>query len=1202
MCAFVAPKADAASAGSLIKMNGLSSVYFLASDGKRYVFPNETTYFSWYSDFSSVTVVPQAELEAAPLGANVTVRPGTKLVKITTNPKVYAVTAGGSLLAVPDEATALALYGANWNKKIVDVPDAFFTNYKIAAGTVSATAYPAGSLVKFGTGADVYYIGADGKAQKIASEAAFNANRFNWNNVITSTLVLPAVGAEIAGAVATLTDTSSGAGGVAYVGGTGLTVALSGDTLGSTNLPSLATLIPFVTVNLTAANDGAVTISDVTFTRSGTGATSDFEGGYLYSGDTRLTNIRNVDSSNNTIQFSAVNLVIPAGQTKQLTLRMNALTTGTVGGSHSFKLASASAISATGATVSGSFPVSGNMMSFSTSASAASLTLTSSGSAGNKKVGESQVTVGEFTINNSTASEDVNIYRFRLKQEGTANVTAAKNFSLDLDGTKVAENVQMSSDKYVDFVLTTPFLLKKSKQITATVRGDISGDIGKNLQLIINNKVDVDARGSAYGNFYSAATNAVAAGAIITIQGSNINVSLDGPVAQEVKKNITNVVFAKLLIKTDNEDVNLEKLGASITMLNIVGSTGGTTASTSAALNNVKLVDSGNNSSYTVTDPTGLTTVEDVTFENVYLKKGTQYAFEFRGDIADGVVNGAKYTVGFKLNVGTDTTKGRYTSSDTAIVAGDFSSTALTGQPMTVALPNVIFGKVATNNNTVVKSATKVLLYKGKITAGSVDNLKVSKIPFKVTLSGPATVGASFDRLYLYAVASDGAETFLDDENSLSMASDGFVVFSGFTLAIPKGIPGTQYYVVRGDVKSVPTPGTIILNVKNSTATSSDFTVRDSENNALVDAQYAVDFAVGQTTTIASKGAMTLDFDTNEVGTNAVKNVLAGSTFLAGRIKLTAQNENAKIIDLVLGTTLPNSDSDIGSLILYKDKEMTQMVGATALTSAGTAKFEGLNFEVPTVGTTYLYLAVQSKAVDYSVSPASASTGHTAIAVTFNAGSIANGTKIRGVSTGDDFTTAEATIGSTASKTATMYGAIISGVTTSFTNATLGDGPMKIFSFKVTVPTPSNNVAYDGAALGVNMATTTFTISSTTGVTLSSWQVQRVGGANGKKDATEGVSLTHNVTGGTAVIGFGNVSGLGNDIIVRPGETAEYEIYATVNGGSGSAKSLLVYISSLANMLYNHNTQVGTAAATYTSALYPIISGISDVTGGRLSN
>jgi hypothetical protein len=43
----------AAATGDLIKIDGYAPVYYL-SDGKRYVFPNESTYFSWYSDFSGV--------------------------------------------------------------------------------------------------------------------------------------------------------------------------------------------------------------------------------------------------------------------------------------------------------------------------------------------------------------------------------------------------------------------------------------------------------------------------------------------------------------------------------------------------------------------------------------------------------------------------------------------------------------------------------------------------------------------------------------------------------------------------------------------------------------------------------------------------------------------------------------------------------------------------------------------------------------------------------------------------------------------------------------------------------------------------------------------------------------------------------------------------------------------------------------------
>ena len=349
-----------ASAGDLIKMSGLSSVYYLGADGKRYVFPNEATYFSWYGDFSGVLTIPQSELESYPLGKNVTMRPGIKLVKITTNPKVYAVTANGTLLAVPDEATAATLYGANWNKRIVDVPDAFFTNYTIGAATVSASAYPQGSLVKFGTSADVFYINADGTASKIANEAAFLDNRFKWADVIMATIAKPTEGSAIAAAVATLTDTSSGAGGTANAG-TGLTVALASDTAASatyirdTGAVVAQAVAPFTKINFTASSDGDVKVTTLKVTRNGISTDGDLGTVYLYDGDTMIAENTSFSSKVITFVNSAGLFTVAKGTTKSITVRadiaaLNASVSGII-----LSVNAASDIITNGASVSGSF-------------------------------------------------------------------------------------------------------------------------------------------------------------------------------------------------------------------------------------------------------------------------------------------------------------------------------------------------------------------------------------------------------------------------------------------------------------------------------------------------------------------------------------------------------------------------------------------------------------------------------------------------------------------------------------------------------------------------------------------------------------------------------------------------------------------------------------------------------------------------------
>ena len=118
-------------AGSLIRIASISSVYYCGADGKRYVFPNAQTYTTWYSDFSNVKIISLEEMSKIALGGNVTYRPGVKLVKIQTDPRVYAVDINGTLRLMISPAVAEKYYGLTWNKKVEDIPDTFFTNYKI---------------------------------------------------------------------------------------------------------------------------------------------------------------------------------------------------------------------------------------------------------------------------------------------------------------------------------------------------------------------------------------------------------------------------------------------------------------------------------------------------------------------------------------------------------------------------------------------------------------------------------------------------------------------------------------------------------------------------------------------------------------------------------------------------------------------------------------------------------------------------------------------------------------------------------------------------------------------------------------------------------------------------------------------------------------------------------------------------------------
>jgi plastocyanin len=139
LAATVSP--DDLAPGDLIRGESFSAVYYYGEDGLRYVFPNSKVYFTWYDDFDEVSWLSDADLATIQIGGNVTYKPGIKMVKINSSPRVYAVGAGGILRAIESEGVASELYGDNWNQNVDDIPDGFFGNYGIGKNIELSTQY-----------------------------------------------------------------------------------------------------------------------------------------------------------------------------------------------------------------------------------------------------------------------------------------------------------------------------------------------------------------------------------------------------------------------------------------------------------------------------------------------------------------------------------------------------------------------------------------------------------------------------------------------------------------------------------------------------------------------------------------------------------------------------------------------------------------------------------------------------------------------------------------------------------------------------------------------------------------------------------------------------------------------------------------------------------------------------------------------------
>ncbi len=116
---------------TLLKAEDDKTVYYCGVDRKKYYFPDEGTYYSWYEDFAGIQVVSQERLSRIDSGGMVTYRPGKKMLKTMASADVYVVGKGGVLHLVPDETLASALYGRYWTTFVSDLNPVFFKEYKI---------------------------------------------------------------------------------------------------------------------------------------------------------------------------------------------------------------------------------------------------------------------------------------------------------------------------------------------------------------------------------------------------------------------------------------------------------------------------------------------------------------------------------------------------------------------------------------------------------------------------------------------------------------------------------------------------------------------------------------------------------------------------------------------------------------------------------------------------------------------------------------------------------------------------------------------------------------------------------------------------------------------------------------------------------------------------------------------------------------
>lgn len=650
LAAFVAPLAASAATladGDLFRSSEkkATGVYYYLG-GKRYVFPHSKVFLSWYTakDLAKTTsggkvkYVTAAEVAAVKVGGNVAYKPGVRLIKLDTDPAVYAVGKGKTLRWIASEEVAKALYGATWAKNVDDILESTFENYKLGADVKAAADYDKDAAM----------------LATLDSELGGSATP-----ATPGTPATPATPAAAGALTVSLAEGNPAAGSV-------MTDA------GNNSGGQVATLLGFKL----ASTGGEVKVDSLKLRRSGIAADGDLDNMYLYMGGELLAQSSSVSKGLATFSKSGGLVTVPAGGSKDLWLKV-ALNRSTASGiTHGWKLDAAdvtsNAPSATGSAM-------GNLFTTVVVTDLAYLDIANvTPTAANTTDPQDNYDVWKLRLDAN--SQDMLVEKLKITNVGSVADGDLVNFSLWYGSTKLGEGAAMVN-KEVSFDLTKladgGFKIPAGAQRQVSLRADVKAGTNRTFRFGVQQSYDVMAKDLNY-NVYTvpaaddnAAFTVIQAGGATTVNTGTLTLTInkDSPTGN-IPDGATNVLLAKWDFKAAGEQVKVSSLDVSCS-----------SSDATNILKNVKLLLNGSQVGTTMASltcngasPSGT----DFSFGNSFLIEGGKTSIlEYRADLTDTTVIGGE-TESASLVAGSSNAQG--TTSLTALSTG-----AISGRSTTVA-------------------------------------------------------------------------------------------------------------------------------------------------------------------------------------------------------------------------------------------------------------------------------------------------------------------------------------------------------------------------------------------------------------------------------------------------------------------------------------------------------------------------------------
>lgn len=972
------PTVFAASAGDLIKQEGSASVYYLGSNNKRYTFANRSTFESWYGSSATVATVSSETLLGYELGGNAVARAG-RLVQVVSNDtpwkvadaKVYALSTNGTIRAIDSAETAVALFGAKWESRIIPIPEQLFSNYTVGAALTSSSVLPNGFLVT--DGADTYLI--DGGAKRAVSAEGFTANKFKESDKITKTsLTAYTDGSAVSGVETGLFNVAGGVTTpVTPVVKGGLTVALASESPAATTVPTTSSSV-FAIYSLKTGSDAAVSISSIKLTAGGLGTSTNIDDVTLYLDGSKVGTSKNINSDRVAVYNLSTPIEIAAGATKELTVKA----TAAAAGYYSLKIVAAADI-ATNGTVSGTFPISGNEMYADANNSIGTVGVSGviGTAGGTHDFGEDNILLASFNL--TANNEDVLWESMRLRNGGTNVDGIISNLRLLADGVEIAKGVY--ADGYANFANIGNYKIVKNDSVTIEVYGDLGvTNNSDTVKLYMKSRSDLVFTGASYGfgvqmidgtataSAWNHSTAGLAASTLayaVTLSTGDFTLDMDKTAtpAKDAKNDDNDVILATFSMTSNGENATLDQIVDNGSDTFVIKGTGLTTGE----IENVEMVDVATGSVYDVaetfsTDKWTLSMTDEISFV-----KGVKKTFQLRADLGTSSYpiddSNTLYVVlgGAAMTITGD-------SSNTSISGSSITPSSVTSAVTTIAAPTLTWTTTALTAKSLVSGATGISIYQAGLKAGTSDGVKLNTVT--LTVNGAAGVDSFTDtNITKIDLFLDG-KLISNKANSIvesTASAVGYITFNSLTTTgnanvIPAGKPVNL--IAKADFNS---SFTVVdaFSLEIDHASTSIVAKSVTGNNDV--AESVANVGTGsRTLTLAANGTLKVELKTTSTKADNDTYILAGESTAAndymGELVFTTAYEDIKVEELRLENSGTATDSDIESVSLV-DKD-GKVIATEGVAADGDVVFNPFDIVFPADQATSLFIVVKSKAIN----------------------------------------------------------------------------------------------------------------------------------------------------------------------------------------------------------------------------------------------